>query len=161
MRVFSRNMPPPNKAMGWSSSVLLLLAILALPGLAWLPLAIVFPCIFFLMSGLQWSRAAIIAKNREGESICTFARSFDRTATDPWIVRAVYEEFSGYCQYPIRRTDRFSKGLCIDDEELDDCIESVAHRAQRCLKNTENNPMYGKIEKVGDLVEFLQDQPRL
>lgn len=41
----------------------------------------------------QWRRdLAALAQEREGESICDFARAFDTRTTDTWVIRAVYEQ---------------------------------------------------------------------
>ena len=42
-----------------------------------------------LVSAYDRLRLRRLAEHRGGESICTFARSFDPRAVDPWIIRAV------------------------------------------------------------------------
>ena len=39
-----------------------------------------------------------LAAEREGESICQFARDFEMRQTDAWIVRAVYEQLQAHRQ---------------------------------------------------------------
>lgn len=99
------------------------------------------------------------AESRRGESICGFARSFDRRVIDPWIIRGVYEEFSYL--YPVRASDRFWDDLGVDEEDLDDSLLDIAERIGRSLDDAEANPMWAKVVTVGDLVLFLQGQPKL
>ncbi len=109
------------------------------------------------MTLVGWRSDARIAKIRSDDTICDFAQSFDCRVIDPWIVRAVFEEFSD--RYPIRSDDSFENDLDIDDEDLDDSIAAIAKRVGRSLDEIEANPMNGKIETVHDLVTFLQHQP--
>ncbi len=106
-------------------------------------------------------------ESRAGESICPFARSFDRRQMDPRIIRAVYEELGRYLGttdnvFPLRVADPlFSRqGLNIDAEELDHVAQAIAFRAGRSLANTEKNPYFGKIQTVADLVAFFMAQPQ-
>ena len=107
-----------------------------------------------------------LAASREGEDICNFARSFDRRKTDTWILRAVYEELSRFIAIggraiPVRPADRCEKDLKIDPEDLGDLAEDIAFRARRSMNGAERNPIYGKIERVTDVVTFLEHQPRI
>lgn len=45
---------------------------------------------------LNGQRLRRLAEERNGESICEFARSFDRRVADPWVIRAVYESLQPY-----------------------------------------------------------------
>lgn len=106
-----------------------------------------------------------LATSRQDESICDFARSFDRQ-TDTWLIRAVYEEASRHLSVdgrpiPIRRQDRSEKDLRIDPEDLDDIARDAAFRARRSMDDCDKNPLYGKVQTVGDLVTFLEYQPRI
>jgi hypothetical protein len=101
-----------------------------------------------------------IAWERRAESICSFARSFDCRATDTWIVRAVFEELANYVQFPIRPDDRVEDDLGIDPEDLDDIAEAMAYRTGRPLEGCEDNPLFGKVRTVRELVEFFIHQPR-
>jgi hypothetical protein len=106
-----------------------------------------------------------LAASREEESICGFARSFERH-TDTWLIRAVYEEISRYLTVdgraiPVRRHDRCEKDLAIDPEDLDDIVRDAAFRACRSMDNCDKNPLYGKVQTVGDLVTFLDYQRRI
>jgi hypothetical protein len=105
-----------------------------------------------------------LALARSSESICDFARSFDRKKLDPWIIRAVYEELSRFLSVDgkpiaVRAKDRCEKDLRIDPEDLDDLGQEIAFRAGRTMDSTKQNPYFGKIHTVGDLVAFLEHQP--
>jgi hypothetical protein len=106
-----------------------------------------------------------LAAARAEESICEFARSFDRQ-TDTWVIRAVYEELSQYLTIdgrpiPVRRHDRWDEDLRIDSGDFEDIAEDAAFRAGRTLDDCSANPLYGKVHTVGDLVSFLEHQPRI
>lgn len=106
-----------------------------------------------------------LAAARAEESICEFARSFDRQ-TDTWVIRAVYEELSQYLAIdgraiPVRRHDRWIEDLGIDSGDFEDIAEDVAFRAGRKMDDCNANPLYGKVHTVGDLVSFLEHQPRI
>lgn len=110
-------------------------------------------------------RLARMAQSRAGESICQFARSIDCRRVDAWVVRAVYEELqrtlSVAVAVPLRVTDHLERDLRLDADDLDDLVADMAQRARRSLADTAANPLFGKVTTVGDLVEFLQAQPRL
>jgi hypothetical protein len=102
---------------------------------------------------------------RAGEGLCTFARSFNRRTVDPWIIRAVYQALQPYVDtrdgpVPIRPSDRLYGELRIDEDELNDVAETIARRIGRPLENSTANPLYGRVETVGDLVRFFTHQPR-
>jgi len=111
-------------------------------------------------------RLEVLARDREGESICEFARSFDHHAVDPWIIRAVYEELQNYLKsdqavFPIRSTDRLVEDLSVDLEDLNlDVAPTIAQRVGRSVIDTKANPLFGKVHTVGDLVIFFNHQPR-
>lgn len=120
-------------------------------------------CLVFIISvlaGYDRLRLRRLARQRAGDSICTFARSFDRRTTDPWIIRAVYEELQTYFagELPVRAADRIEEDLHMDWEDVDDLIRDVAARAGRSLEHSESNPFYGQVRNVGDLVLFLKHQ---
>lgn len=108
---------------------------------------------------------ARMAQSREGESICQFARAIDCRRVDTWVVRAVYEELqrslSAVVAVPLRVTDHLQRDLGLDADDLDELVADMAQRARRSLADTSANPLFGKVTTVGDLVEFLQAQPRL
>jgi hypothetical protein len=106
------------------------------------------------------------AEERINESICTFARSFVRKDVDTWIIRAVHEELQGYLDfpngiYPLRATDRLEEELNIDFEDVDDLLIMIAQRTGRSIEETEKNPYYDKVKTVGDMVLFINSQPKL
>lgn len=105
-----------------------------------------------------------LVRQRPCESICTFSRSFKRGEIDTWVIRAVYEEIASYFPTtlqpaPIRRDDDLLLwGL--DAEEVEDLGKWVSTRCSRSLKDTTTNPFYGRVRTVGDLVQFLNAQPK-
>jgi len=106
-----------------------------------------------------------LASSRREETICDFARSFE-SGTDTWILRAVYEEICRFIAVdrspiPIRRDDRRAEDLKIDPEDLDDLARDIAFRARRSMESCDQNPLYGKVKTVGDIVAFLGYQPRI
>ena len=112
-------------------------------------------------------RMRACAQSRAGEDISSFVRAFDCHQTDTWILRAVYEELSKYCQidgrpFPIHADDRWEEDLQIDSEDMDlDLLPDIAYRAGRSLEDTEKNPYYDRVKTVRDIVGFLEYQPRL
>ncbi|MDR6765393.1 hypothetical protein J2W88_000651 [Acidovorax delafieldii] len=118
-----------------------------------------------VLSRREALRLARMAQGRAGESICQFARAIDCRRVDTWVVRAVYEELqrslSAAVAVPLRLTDTLQSDLRLDADDLDDLFADMAQRARRSLADTSANPLFGKVITVGDLVEFLQAQPRL
>ncbi|KQV50845.1 hypothetical protein ASC95_14190 [Pelomonas sp. Root1217] len=104
-----------------------------------------------------------LASCRAGESICDFARSFDRRAVDPWVIRAVYEELQREIQldsFPVRASDVLAKDLHIDPDELDMSLApAIAARTGRTLEIAEAHPYRGKVLTAFDLVLFFNGQP--
>lgn len=123
--------------LAWASWIAAI-ALVVLAGFAW-------------VAGVRHSRS--MATERQAESICSFARSFDRREACPWVVRAVYEMYSA--SFPIRADDK------LDAEDMDFDAEEIAERAGRSLECVEANPLFGKVATAGDLVLFLSHQPRL
>jgi hypothetical protein len=172
MNAPSRNMPaaPVHKASPWAW---LFLAVM-ISGLAyWFsrqPYLV--GVLVAVLGGLVWIQAiwnrrrlCRLAASRQGESICEFARSFDRQ-TDTWLIRSVYEEISRYISIDglpisVRHQDCCEKDLGIDPEDLDDIARDAAFRARRSMDGCDKNPFYGKVRTVGDIVRFLQGQPRI
>lgn len=159
-RRFSRWMPPRQTPPLTPGQKLLMVA--AAP--VWMTvLALTLP-IAGVASVFMDRRMARLRDERPGEGICTFARSFGRDV-DPWIIRAVHQELLLYADLPggplpIRATDRLYDVLHIDGEELEDIARDVAQRTGRALDGAERNPLYGRVETVGDLVRFFAYQPR-
>ena len=126
--------------------------------------AIVSILVLVVMPLLEKRRLRKIAKQRQEDSICTFAKSFDCRAIDTRIIRAVHEELQRYYSsdtpgFPIRATDSFEKDLRMDDGDLEDIGIEIARRTQRSMENTEQNPLHSKVKTVADLVLFLNHQP--
>lgn len=105
-----------------------------------------------ILAGIGAVTSRRTAAERRADSICTFARAFDRREVDPWVVRAVYEEYS--VPFPVRAADPF-------DEDMDSDAARTAARAGRSLEQAERNPLFGRVSTIGDLVRFLSHQPRL
>ena len=106
-----------------------------------------------------------LADERIEESICTFGRSLDFRRLDTKVIRAVYEELQQYFDFlkrplPLRPNDRFNEDLKMDHEDLEDLAEGIALRCGRTFDSPENNPFYGKVTTVSDLVEFICNQPQ-
>ena len=103
-----------------------------------------------------------LAASRPSESICDFARSFDRHATDTVLIRSIYEtvrEQMGGPPVPLRAADRLLEDLDLDDDDLDEIAVEAAALAWRSLHSTDSNPLYGRVSTVQDLVDFLRHQP--
>ena len=172
MRRFSRHMlPSPEPSTTVAGWIFLSVAVPAAIGLFWLrpyllivvAAIVLFGTVLSIVDGRRWRR---IAAERTGESICTFARSFNCRAVDPWIIRAVYEELQPYVntperRVPIRATDRLDEDLKIDWEDFEDLAADVAHRAQRSLTGYDRNPFFWRLYTVRDFVAFLNHQPKL
>ena len=85
---------------------------------------------------------------------------------DPWVVRAVWDTLAPWTelrsgrQLPLRPTDLVAELGCVD-EDLDDVLREAATRARRSLDGVENNPYYGRVVTVGDLVAFIAHQRRV
>lgn len=107
---------------------------------------------------------ALIA-DRPDDSICTFARSFDRRKVDPWVIRAVYNDLQNIMHraegpFPIRASDNLWTDLLIDEDDLDlDMAENLPQLIGRCNKNMKDNPHYGRVHTVEDLVLFFNALP--
>ena len=174
MRQFSRWMPPKaacdsGRRSPVASMILAALAVAFVAGLVfsasfrYAVAGLVAMC--FLASALATRRMRALAAQRAGESICTFARAFDRRTVDPWVIRATYEEVAPWTNFrggmlPLRASDRFDKELGINGEDVDEMVWDIARRTGRSLDGAERNPLYGRVVTVGDLVRFVSWQPR-
>ncbi len=176
MRVASRHMPKfthrPVGLVGW-----LLIACL-LAGIAYLAVTKVqaflialsgFAVLFWLarqQNQREVRKLLSLASQREGQTICEFARDFDTRALDTWVIRAVYEQLQGlldhiHPSFPVRADDRLKEDLLLDDDDLDmGLAEEVGVRTGRSIDNSATNPYFGKVKTVRDLVHFFQNQPR-
>lgn len=124
-------------------------------------------CIFCAWSTVsnrrEKQRLQTLVSAREGESICHFARSFDKRKTDTWIIRAAHQELQAFLRpfvaFPVRASDSLMGDLGLNVDDVDDLIADVAMRAGRSLEHTERNPYYGKVSTVSDIVLLVNAQP--
>ncbi len=157
----SRNMPARRRCeegVVATGGLTLLAILLVSPGLAWWPLAFVFPGLAITLVVRSQIKAKHVRAQRQGESICGFARAFDCRSVDTWIIRAVYEEATSLLSYPIRASDLVDH---MDSEDLDELAADAATRSGRSLDDTESNPWYGWVMTYHDLILFLNHQPLL
>jgi len=106
----------------------------------------------------------LLAQDRQGDSICSFARSLDYRRLDTTIIRAVYEGLQDYlnhvCRaFPVRPTDDIEKVYRIDPEDYEELVLEIAERTGRSLEDYKRNPYYHQISTVTGLIEFLCAQP--
>ena len=176
MRLPSRFIPPRDiPRLGWMGSLLLV--------------ALLIGFIYFIYSSSQLGRyltAAIVcsvlgyawvinkstkrrfellARSRNGDSICEFARSFDTRATDTWIIRAAHQELQAVLQsyildFPLRASDSLLVDLELDLDDVEELLRDIAKRSSRSLAETEENPYYGRLNTVKDLVLVVNAQPK-
>jgi acyl carrier protein len=109
-------------------------------------------------------RLAQLAATREGESLCTFARSFDDRAIDTWVIRAVFEELRPYCKFgkrtlPLRANDHLANDLFIDSDDLVETMFDIEARTGRWLDDQQLVASPPKIQTVRDLVMFFTTRP--
>jgi hypothetical protein len=112
------------------------------------------------------ARLRQLVESRAGESICDFARYFEPSQVDTWVVRAVYEQLQDYLggnpPVPIRATDRLKDDLPLDMEDIEmDIASQIAQRTGRSLSNGVANPYYDKVKTIEDLVLFINAQPKM
>ena len=103
-------------------------------------------------------------EDRKNLSICNFAREFDAHKVDTWIIRATYEEVQRIICFdnkiPIKADDHLFETLMLDEDDLDlDLVEIISQRTGRSLDKYEDNPFYGKVTTVRNLVLFFNCQP--
>lgn len=176
MRVASRHMPKftrrPMGLVGWLliACFLAVVAYFAVSSSQAFLIALSGFAALFWLAGQQDKREArrllALASQREGQSICEFARDFEARAVDTWVIRAVYEQLQGQLKhvhpsFPVRADDRLKQDLFLDDDDLDiDLAQEVEMRTGRTLDSSATNPYFGKVETVRDFVHFFQNQPR-
>lgn len=107
-----------------------------------------------------------MCSRRDEESICTFARSFSTRHVDTWVIRAVHQEIQQLMKsyvpaFPVRASDLLLDDLHMDSDDIEDLLADIAARSGHSLDETEDNPFYGKINTVRNLVLFINAQPRL
>ena len=105
-----------------------------------------------------------LCSKRQGLSICDFSKEFNPKEIDTWVIRATYEQIQENIPFdrevPIRGEDKLQDDLGFDDDDLDlDLAEQISQRTGRTLKGCENNPYFGKVHTVKDLVLFFNNQP--
>ena len=164
MRTPSRKMSPPRPPKtGRAIAVLIafsaLLAYVCWPVLAGLAVLLGSLIIYGYLWGRR--RARRIAAERAQESICTFARAFDRRTVDPWVIRAVYEAFATQpLSFPVRADDRLLEDLGADDEDIFYFLgPEIAERAGRSVESVDGNPCPNQDATLRDFVMFLNRQP--
>ena len=113
---------------------------------------------------IEARRVARIRRQRD-DTICDFRRSFDLRKVDPWIIRATYEAFGRWfdakqVHFPLRALDSIGNDLKIDPEDVEDLVHEVGQRAGYDITDYEANPLFGKVETVGDFVMFFTHQPK-
>lgn len=171
MSLISRHLPPLSDSKVPFVGKVILLGILALIGY-WIystPLKATIGLGTFaaLIGGAMFIEARRIARIRRerDDTICDFRRSFDVRKVDPWIIRATYEAFGRWfdakqVHFPLRASDAIGNDLKIDPEDVEDLVHEVAQRAGYDISNCEANPLYGKVQTVGDFVMFFTHQPK-
>jgi hypothetical protein len=107
-----------------------------------------------------------MSRLRHGESICTFARSFDNRHTDTWVIRAAHQELQQLLKsyvphFPVRASDSLLQDLHMEDDDVEELIAEIASRSGHSLDETESNPFFGNIHTVSDLVLFINAQPHV
>jgi hypothetical protein len=121
-----------------------------------------FVAVSIVINILDQQRLHRLAAERQGKSICRFARSLDYRRLDTKIIRAVYEGFQDYLgpSFPLRASDDLDQTYRIDREDLDDIANEIAGRCGRSMDGWAQNPYYGKVSTVSDLIEFLSALPK-
>ncbi len=153
---------PGQRLAAWGLLSGLLVAICMQPRLLWIVAGLALLGLW--MAWYERRHLVRLAAQRGGESICQFARAFPRRQVDTWVLRAVYESLHGYLggRLPIRADDRLKQDLRLDDDDLDlDLLEEMARLSGRSLERSSDNPWFGRVNSVRDLVLFLDQQPRL
>jgi hypothetical protein len=112
-------------------------------------------------------RVRAIANQRANEDIGSFARAFNRRATDPldpWAIRAVWNALVPLTEsrgrtIPLRPTDRFEEDLSTHPDDIEDLVLQLVEQCERVPGNWRANPFYDRIKTVADLVYFISAQP--
>jgi hypothetical protein len=127
-----------------------------------IPMAILVVLVVGMNLSDQRQRRTLEAE-RQGESLCTFVRSFDYRVIDAWILRAVYEELQscfGSRTVPIRASDHLFRTLRIDHEDLDCLIKVIAYRSGRSLEPRPGPIPLQEILTVSDVVMYFMNSRR-
>ncbi|MDO6525359.1 hypothetical protein Q4519_06635 [Motilimonas sp. 1_MG-2023] len=104
-----------------------------------------------------------LCQERDGLSICEFAKSFDTNVVDTWVIRAVYEQLQAALptehKVPIKASDSLLDTLLLDMDDIDlSLVEEIAQRTGRSLELFEKNPYIGKVTTAQNLVLFFNHQ---
>ncbi len=105
----------------------------------------------------------LLKRQRIGESFVNFSHEHGLRDMDTLIVNAVYEELRldlAVQEFPLRWSDNLYSDLLLTADEVDDVLQRIALRAGRCINQTEQNPLVGKVLTVGDLIAFFNHQPQ-
>jgi hypothetical protein len=171
-RSFSRHLPPtpryPIKPIGWLMLTCFLIGLVVLIYSYPVPVIsffLVVSIVGSVASRIDTRRKLALAASRPGDPLCAFARALDLRSVDSWIARAAFEELQSYFPeqtrpFPLRPTDRLIEDLHIDPDDIEDIARSIAARAGYSLDHTEQNPLYARVDTVGDLVQFFTHQPK-
>jgi hypothetical protein len=124
-----------------------------------------FVVVLTLFGLLDARRLRKLAAERQGDSICRFARSLDYRRLDTKVIRGVYEGVQEYfapvCPaFPVRASDDIDKDYRIDRDDYMDMIMTIADRCGRNIDGWERNPYYYRISTISGLIEFLCAQPK-
>jgi hypothetical protein len=82
------------------------------------------------------------------------------------VIRAVWDALAPWTivrndtRLPLRPADIIADLGCVGTDLDDVCLEA-ATRAGRRLDEVNESPQSGRVETVGDLVEFISRQPRV
>jgi hypothetical protein len=138
-----------------------LFAIVLIPALLLLGIVIV----GLVLTALDRQRLRHLAAERQGDSICRFARSLDYRRLDTKVIRAVYETLQDHLRFvcpafPIRSSDDIVQDLLLDPGVVEDLVCEVADRCGRRLDSYERNPFHQGLYTVSGLIEFLCLQPK-
>ena len=111
-------------------------------------------------------RLSHLAKSRNADALCQFARAFDTRQVDTWVIRATFEQLQNYLEgsypkFPIRADDSLLDDLKVDAEDLEDIVDEIAVRSCRSQEYGDDNPYFGKVNTAKDLVLLFNAQPEL
>lgn len=118
--------------IGVFGTILVVPTWIVIPGMTWMLVLALVVLVFGGVTVSEHLHLARMRKMREGDSLCTFARSFRRREVDTWVVRAVYEGLTA-SQFgiPVRARDTFDAVMLLDPDDLDELAREIARRAGR------------------------------
>ena len=173
MRKPSRLMPkyidPTLSPIGWLT--LLVIGAVAVYVLWSRPLPLFAAVVLFTIWTIRGNKSkrrqlSHLAKSRNADALCQFARAFDTKQVDTWVIRATFEQIQDYMEglypkFPIRADDSLLEDLKVDDEDLEDVADEIAVRTCRSKEYGDNNPYFGKVITAKDMVLFFNAQPEV